>query len=324
MAELRPFEQLPFAAVPERPRLPHRYFEAKLEDVRINTRPYGSLSIRVARFGRGSPIVLVHGFMTTSYSFRYLFEPLGLQHEVVAFDLPGAGDSDKPSGPYDPVSLAQSIADIVRGLGVAGAPMIGNSLGGYLALRVALSEPETIGRLVCLHPPGLPTARMRALRVALDVIPRPDRVVRALVRRDPERWVHKNVHYFDETLKSREEHREYARPLRTEAGISAFFAMLDRTLDVRAMAAFERELTGRAAAFPVPLMLVYARRDPMVPPAIGARFAEIVPSAKLVWLERASHFAHVDAPADFLRAALPFLPFLPSVTPADGAPGRTL
>lgn len=307
MTTARPFEQLPFAAVPDRPRLPHRYFDARLEDVPVRTRSYGELSIRVARFGRGSPIVAVHGFMTTSYSFRYLFEPLGETHEVIAFDLPGAGDSDKPSGPYDPASLARAIGDIVRGLGLEGAPLIGNSLGGYLALRLALDEPATMSKLVCLHPPGLPTARMRALRIALDLAPRPDRLVRALVRRNPERWVHKNVHYFDETLKSREEHREYARPLRTEAGVAAFFAMLDRTLDVRAMASFERELSLRTQPFPVPLLFVYARRDPMVPPAVGERLARLIPSAKLVWLERASHFAHVDAPADFLRVAMPFI-----------------
>ena len=147
---------------------------------------------------------------------------------------------------------------------------------------------------------------MFALRAALDVLPRSHAITRWLVRRDPKRWVHKNVHYFDETLKSREEHREYARPLETEDGLDAFVRMLDETMSVRAMQAFERELEVRGASFPVPLQLVYARKDPMVPPVVGERLARLLPTAEMVWLENASHFAHVDAPAAFLRVAVPF------------------
>jgi pimeloyl-ACP methyl ester carboxylesterase len=57
----------------------------------------------------------------------------------------------------------------------------------------------------------------------------------------------------------------------------------------------------------VPLQLVYARRDPMVPPSVGERLARLVPGAELAWLEAGSHFAHVDAPEALLAAALPFL-----------------
>src|SRR6185503_9336409 len=90
------------------------------------------------------------------------------------------------------------------------------------------SAPPLMGRLVNLHSPGLPTARMRALRVALALMPRPlyEALLRWLIARDPERWVHKNVHYYDETLKSREEHREFAAPLRTPEGVRAFTRML--------------------------------------------------------------------------------------------------
>ncbi|MFO0549934.1 MAG: alpha/beta hydrolase [Polyangiaceae bacterium] len=303
-----PFSQLPFEEVPERPRLPHRFFEAKSERVRVRTRPYGELGVRVVRWGTGPALVCVHGFMTTSYSFRYLLEGLGASRTVVAFDLPGAGETDAPTrGSYAPDELADAIGDILGALELRGADVIGNSLGGYLTMRLALRDPGAIGRLVVLHAPGLPTPRMRALRVALDAIPRARGLVRWLVRRDEERWVHKNVHYYDETLKSREEHAEYARPLKTEAGLEAFVRMLDETLDVRAMVEFERALSGLGGRFPIPLQLVYARRDPMVPPEVGARMMALLPSASAVWLEGASHFAHVDAPEKFIAAMSPFL-----------------
>ncbi|MBI3267381.1 MAG: hypothetical protein HYZ53_00045 [Planctomycetes bacterium] len=53
-------------------------------------------------------------------------------------------------------------------------------------------------------------------------------------------------------------------------------------------------MTG--AGFPVPLLLMYARRDPTVPPRFGETFRERIPDARFVWLDEASHFAHVDAP----------------------------
>ena len=82
--------------------------------------------------------------------------------------------------------------------------------------------------------------------------------------------------------------------------------MLDETLDVRAMDRFERALRERAA-FPIPLLLAYAREDPMVPPVVGERLAALVRDATLCWLDDASHFAHVDAADRFVPLAERFL-----------------
>ena len=128
-----------------------------------------------------------------------------------------------------------------------------------------------------------------------------------MARRDPERWVHKNVHYWDETLKSKEEHREYAAPLRTPDGVRAFYRMLAETLAPGAMSAFVKELARLDGRFPIPLQLLYAKEDPMVPPIVGDRLRALLPTAEYARLERGSHFAHVDAPDLFLALALPFL-----------------
>jgi pimeloyl-ACP methyl ester carboxylesterase len=300
-----PFRQLAFADVPERPRLPHGYFATRAETVEVTTPALGRVRTHVRVHGEGPPLLLVHGFMTTSYSWRYALAPLGERFTLYVPDLPGAGRSDKPDRPYTPEALAEHLGALLEALSLRGVPAIGNSLGGYLCMHLAMRDPGALSRLVNLHSPGVPTARMRALRLALDVLPFWRRAVSTAVRRDPERWVHRNVHYYDETLKSREEHREYAAPLRTPDGLSAFLRMLDETVDVRAMARFEERL--RADAFPIPLQLVYARRDPMVPPSVGARLAALLPRAELVWLDEASHFAHVDATARFVEVALPFL-----------------
>jgi len=266
--------------------------------------------VHVREWGAGPPLLLVHGLMTSSYSWRYVLEELGSRFHVVAPDLPGCGRTEPPSGKgYRAPALATWIGELTRALGVRGCAAIGNSLGGYLCMRVALDDPGALGRLVNIHSPGLPEARLSALALALG-IPGMKAMLSWWVRRDPLRWAHANVHYFDETLKSLEEAREYGQPLATEAGARAFVGYLSETLAPRDLRAFVSTLEQRrdqALPFPVPLLLVYARRDPMVPPAIGPKLHALVPSAELQWLEDSSHFAHVDTPDALLPVVLEFL-----------------
>lgn len=300
----RPFHQLRFEDVPDEPRVPHRWTDAKREDISIETAELGSTRIAVRTYGMGPPLLLVHGFMTSGYSYRYLLELLGGRYRLVIPDLPGAGDSDQPDTFLGPDVLARAIIAIVDALGIRGAPAIGNSMGGYLCMRAALLDAGVFGRLVNLHSPGIPIPRLWALRWALRLLPSRFLVDR-LVRRNPERWVHKNVHYFDETLKSREEHRVYAAPLSTPAGRRAFYRHLRDSLDVREMKRFVKLL--RTTKFPIPLLLVYAKQDPMVPPIVGAKLRALVPDAGFVELDHASHFAHVDAAPRFVAAIASFL-----------------
>lgn len=304
---LRPFEPMKYEAIPALPRLPHAFFSADAKDERVpvHTAHFGRIVMAVRRYGHGPKKVLcVHGLMTSSYSFRYLFERLGPDVELVVPDLPGAGRSETPDVTYTPEALADLLAALVKELGLEGVPVLGNSMGGYLSMWLAIRHPNAIGRVLNLHSPGIVTPRMVALDAAFK-LPGAAALVDVLVARDPRRWVFANVHYYDESLKSREEVEEYARPLLTQAGRRAFARYLGETLSVRGMRAFEAHLRG--GAFPVPLLFVYAKKDPMVPPSVGEKLAALVPGTSVRWLSRGSHFAHVDAPDDFLAEAKPFL-----------------
>lgn len=311
--QLAPFEPVPYGALPALPHVTHPFFSAACRDerVRVRTPHFGEVTLAVRRYGGKTPgakkLVCIHGLMTSSYSFRYLLERLGDECELIAPDLPGAGRSDAPDVPYGPEELADLLAALFEELGLDAPPVLGNSMGGYLAMRLAMRHPARVGRLVNLHSPGIVTPRMRALDAALRV-PGALGLLDVLVSRDPRRWVWKNVHYYDESLKSREEVEEYSAPLQTPAGRRAFARYLSDTLSVAGMVRFAADLCGgERGRFPVPLLLVYARRDPMVPPSVGERLAALVPDARLTWLDRGSHFAHVDAPDDFLAAAKDFL-----------------
>lgn len=272
----------------------------------FESRPFGRVRVHVRVFGSGPPLLLVHGLMTTSYSWRYVLESLGAHYTLYIPDLIGAGRSDKPNRSYHPDALADSIGETMQALGIYGAPIIGNSMGGYLAMRLALRDPSATSKIINLHSPGLPTLRMYVLAAALAAIPGFQSILRWLVFRDPLLWVHRNVHYFDETLKSREEHRQYGEAISTHDGCRGFGCMLSETLHVTPMREFEKTLRA-TPRFPVPLCLIYAERDPMVPPVVGDRLRALLPDAQFITLRDASHFAHVDAPEAFVQAALPFL-----------------
>lgn len=307
-----PFRQGRFADLPELPRVPHVFAQTtrRLLTIEAPGWPRGTPAA-VHSLGAGPPLLLVHGLMTSAYSFRYALAPLAQHFTCHALDLPGAGDTPPANDtPHDAASLGRFVVGVQRALGAEGCACVANSMGGYVAMVAALDHgPGTFSRLVNVHSPGVPLARLAALSAAWS-LPGSERLLHALVGLSPERWCHRNVHYLDESLKSLEEARTYAAPLRAPAGVTALGKYLSETLRHADLARFEARLARRRDAgepFPVPLQLLYARRDPMVPPVVGERLRALIPSADFRWIEQASHFMHVDALDRFLAAALPFL-----------------
>jgi pimeloyl-ACP methyl ester carboxylesterase len=304
-----PFRRGSFDELPDLPRVAHPYFQTRVREVFVETPELGRVRTHVRVHGSGPPLLLVHGLMTSSYSWRYVLDPLGRHYTLYVPDLPGAGRSERPlDAPYHPQALASWLGALQRELGIRGERVIGNSMGGYLCMLLALSDAGAIGRLVNVHSPGVVEPRLHALSAVLAV-PGAVSVLAWWVRRQPLRWAHANVHYWDESLKSLEEAREYGGPLSTADGVLAFIKYLRETMAPRPMAEFERTLVERHARgepFPVPMLHLYARRDPMVPPRFGEILSERSRSP-LVWLEEGSHFAHVDAVERFLPPVLEFL-----------------
>jgi pimeloyl-ACP methyl ester carboxylesterase len=305
----RPFHRGPFEELPALPRRPHPYFAARSERVAVATPALGTVGTHVVVHGSGPPLLLVHGLMTSSYSWRYVLEPLGRHFTLYVPDLPGAGRSDGPlDRPYHPEVIAEWLGALQRALGIRGGAVVGNSMAGYLCMRLALRDPAAIGRLLNVHSPGVVEPRLYALRAAL-ALPGARALLSRWIRRDPLRWAHRMVHYWDESLKSVEEAHAYGDPLATPDGARAFIKYLGETMALGPIREFQRTLAERqqrGEPFPVPLLHLYARRDPMVPP----RFGEVMAArtgAPIEWLDEASHFAHVDAVERFLPPALRFL-----------------
>jgi pimeloyl-ACP methyl ester carboxylesterase len=304
---LPPFRRVPFASLPAAPRRPHPYADAPARSVVVDSRGFGRTRVHVRELGSGPPLLLIHGLMTSSYSWRYVLEPLAAHHRLIIPDLPGAGRSAMPDRPYTAAALAEFVGELIDTLGLRGCAAVGNSLGGFLCMRLALDDAGALSRLVNIHAPCFPIPRIRALAAAL-ALPGAQALVRRVIATDPERWVWRNVHYFDETLKSREETAEYGAPLSRDDGRRAFLHYLADTMAPAGFASFVRDLeTRRGQPFPVPLLLLYSRTDPLVPPITGERLHALIPDARLEWLDDTSHFAHVDSPERVVPLLASFL-----------------
>jgi 3-oxoadipate enol-lactonase len=127
--------------------------------------------VRIAweRRGTGEPLLLVHGLGYARWGWEPVVDALAQAHEVVLFDNRGIGESDAPVGPYTVSDMAEDAVAVLDAAGLERAHVLGTSLGGMIALQVALDEPERVDKLVlaCATPGGAGAAPMPERTVRL-------------------------------------------------------------------------------------------------------------------------------------------------------------
>src|SRR5512134_372611 len=106
--------------------------------------------------GAGPDIALIHGMAGSSRTWRDVIPLLARDHTVIAPDLPGHGESAKPLGDYSLGAYASGLRDLIGGaLGIERATLVGQSLGGGVAMQLAYQHPELCERLVLVGSGGL-------------------------------------------------------------------------------------------------------------------------------------------------------------------------
>lgn len=111
--------------------------------VRVN-----GITMYYEQSGAGEPLVLIGGLGLDVSDCRNLIRALAERHRVLAFDNRGAGRTDKPDAPYTIAQMAGDTAGLMRALGVAQADIVGISMGGRIALELALNDPGLVRSLI--------------------------------------------------------------------------------------------------------------------------------------------------------------------------------
>lgn len=264
---------------------------------RVRT-PLGALSAVEA--GEGPPVVLLHGLGGTKLSFLPTIAALGDRFRMVALDMPGFGDSDKPLGSYDPPFMARRIIAALDELGLERTNLLGHSLGGRIALEVGFEAPERIDRLV-LMTPSLAWLRerrwaswLRLVRPELGLLqPAPRAVVDPVIRR-----IIPGAHRDGWAAVAAD---EFLRGYTTPRGRVAFYAAA-RNIYLEDPERF----WSRLCELQPRSLFLWGRRDPLVPAAFMRHVEKALPRARHVELE-CGHIPQIEAPARAHRAIGEFL-----------------
>lgn len=257
--------------------------------------------------GTAPVLWLVHGIGDSATTWEQVLPLLAGGFTVVAPDLLGHGESDKPRADYSLGGFANGIRDLMVVLGVERATVVGHSLGGGIALQLAYQYPERVERLVLVASGGLGAEVHPLLRAA--ALPGAWAAISVSVRTPIRRPVLLASRVLARAgLCDPADVDEIGRVwggLRDGSTRTAFLRTLRSVVDVRGQSVTSRDRLYLTAA--IPTLLVWGKRDPVLPVQHARAAADALPGARLKVLDRAGHVPHRSAPSDFVAALREFV-----------------
>ena len=267
--------------------------------LRISEVETGEARVSTLVAGAGpEQVICLHGLGSNKVSFFETIAALSPDYTVHALDLPGFGSSEKPArAPYDALWFAGAVRGYMNAMGIEFAHLIGNSMGGRIAIEVALRSPARVRTLSLLAPALAFRRRRRALvplvrllRPELAAIPHPLRAGRVreqfwgLFAR-PERLDPSAADIAAD---------EFLRTYRSRSARIAFFAAarniyLDEPYGVEGF-------WSRLAGLRPPTLFVWGDADALIPPAFSPHVVDALPASRHVVLEECGHVPQVELP----------------------------
>jgi pimeloyl-ACP methyl ester carboxylesterase len=264
--------------------------------LRIHDVPVGRLKLSTLTMGEGPDLLLLHGLGSAKSSFFDTAAALSRRYRVHALDLPGFGRSSKPaSAPYGAPYAAKAVIGAMDALGIERAHIVGNSMGGRVALEVGLERPDRVGGLALLSPAVAFIRRdwhwlVRILRPELGVLPH------SLGRRRIEQqfW----ALFADRDLVDPSVADivvdEFERIYRNAGARLAFLASA-RAIYLEAPFG-RRGFYPRLATLRPPALFVWSSHDRLIPEGFRPHVERWLPQAEQVVLQGCGHVPQVERP----------------------------
>ena len=286
-------------------------FAADVPDGRPRCREVDAMGVRTSYLEAGPPdgppVLLLHGLGATGASMLPVLADLSRDHRVLAPDAPGFGASEAPRGPYTPAWFAAWVEAFQRATGSRGAVLVGNSLGGRIALEAGLTRPRSVRAVVLLAPSPafrrlrqvVPFVRLETPQLASLPVLMHSRMAAEGLRsmfsdpsRLPDTWFDA---FADETV----------RVLADRAHRVAFFSCARQIYleDAYGRNGFWQRLPGLLP----PALFVWGDRDRLVPSSFARHVADALPSAGQVVLEDCGHVPQFEHPQETLAMLRGFL-----------------
>jgi pyruvate dehydrogenase E2 component (dihydrolipoamide acetyltransferase) len=246
----------------------------------------GTWRLRFLKHGEdeGAPLVLVHGFGGDLNNWMFNHEPLAAGRTVYALDLPGHGGSQKSVGAGDVATLASAVLAFLDAAGIDRAHLAGHSLGGGVALYLALESPARVASATLISPIGL------GPEINAGYI---DRFIEAGKRKEMKAVLQQL--FADPELVSRDMVMEVLKAKRIDGAIASMKTIAGAVFAGGSQAL---QLSGRMAELAAPVQVIWGAEDRIVPVA----HAETVPAGITVHrVEGAGHMAHMEGASEVNR-----------------------
>jgi len=250
--------------------------------------------------GTGRALVLIHGNNSSTYSWADVFDEFAREFRVVALDLKGFGFTAKPEGDYSIEAQAALVVRLLDRLGVERAALCGSSMGGAVALAVAVNYPQRVDSLILVGSSAFTETRGESLAPAYLRWPyvggaitalalASDSVVRDGLRRS----------FHDESKVTEERVAAYYRPLRTRGGQRAARLVREQRDYTRIENALDKIRR--------PTLLIWGAHDRLNLLEDGRRLQAKIRGAQLVVFENCGHLPQEEMPAAFAREVSSFM-----------------
>lgn len=241
-------------------------------------------------------ILLLTGLGSKRLGWMRQMDDFGRQYRTIAMDHRDTGDSDEVAAPYTVVDLADDASALLTKLGVTRANVVGISLGGFVALQLAVGHPEQVERLVLVstssggatHVPARP-------EVAALLAPMPGMEI-------GERALRNYSHIMAEEFV-----RSHPDELQVIAEVARYRPMGTAAYTRQLQAALGNDVASELRHITVPTLVIHGDIDPLVPPENGAYLAAQIRGAKHIVYPTVGHIPIIERAADFNRDVLAFL-----------------
>jgi pimeloyl-ACP methyl ester carboxylesterase len=244
-------------------------------------------------YGRGSPVILLHGWLGSWGYWLGTMETLGKRYRTYALDFWGFGDSGKRRESYLITDFVSLVNQFMDRMGIAQAPIVGHSMGGTVALNVALTYPQRVNKVIVVGSPIVG----QSLNIFLRLAGRP--WIAVLVWNNPMllQW---GIRLFSPRI-TRDWRVWYDMIIRdlSRTTLEAFFSSIGslRKTDLRP---FLRQVAA-------PTLGVYGTGDNIVAPHQAQLIAAGIPNGYVKMMEYSRHFVMLDQPEEFNQTLLSFL-----------------
>lgn len=251
--------------------------------------------------GEGSvPVLLLHGAMANSLNWYEVMPQLARRFRVIAPDVVGYGESDKPNVNYDRAYYAGWLAGFTKALDLAKVSLVGNSLGGAIAAEFALQHPEQVERLILVNSMSLgKLSAMAAPSYTWGVVKAqmsPQKIKPEQLEKIWQGIVYDSARFNQITKAIGDYSLEVlARP----NGTRPFWHG-----QTQAVKPFSK---NQLASIKVPTLLLWGEADKIAPLKYAQEVQQFIPGAKLEIMEKAGHAPFFDRPDEFCQKVETFL-----------------